>query len=114
MDRKNKLCFYEIIPISPIVVFSVPFAVAGISFSVVLDMLRQADASMLLVGRPPNFGLVGLGFGMFCIAVPSAIYFMIEYYSLSPVAGMVAIVLAGVSLAISLLRVSERHFKLVG
>ena len=100
--------------ISPIVVFSVPFAVVGISFSSVFDMLRQADVSMLLVGRPPDFGLVGLVFGMFFIAIPTAIYFMIEYYSLSPVVGISVIVLAGVSLAISLLRLSERQFRLVG
>jgi len=100
--------------ISPIVVFSVPFAVAGISFSVVFDMLRQADVSMLLVGRTPDFGLVGLIFGMFYIAIPTTIYFMIEHYSLSPVAGMLAIVLVGVSLAISLLRLSERQFRRVG
>jgi hypothetical protein len=100
--------------ISPIVVISVPFAVVGISFSSVFDMLRQADVSMLLVGRPPDFGLGGLVFGMFFIAIPTAIYFMIEHYSLSPVAGMLAIVLAGVFLAISLLRLSERQFRLVG
>jgi hypothetical protein len=100
--------------ISPIVICSVPFAVVGISFSTVFDMLRQADVSMLLVGRPPDFGLVGLGIGMFCIAIPSAIYILIEHYSFSPMAGMLAIVLVGVSLAISLLRLSERQFRLVG
>jgi len=100
--------------ISPIVICSVPFAVVGISFSSIFDMLRQADVSMLLVGRPPDFGLVGLVFGMFCIAIPAAIYFLIEYYSLPPVVGMLAIVLAGVSVAVSLLRLSERQFRLVG
>jgi len=100
--------------ISPIVVCSVPFVVAGISFSAVFDMLRQADVSRLLVGRPPDFGLVGLVFSMFFIAIPTAIYFMIEQYSLSPVAGMLAIVLAGVSLAISLLCLSERQLRRVG
>jgi len=100
--------------ISPIVVCSVPFAVVGISFSVVFDMLRQADVSMLLVGRTPDFGVVGLIFSMFFIAIPTVIYFIIEYYSLSPVAGMLAIILAGVSLAISLLRLSERQFRRVG
>jgi hypothetical protein len=100
--------------INPIVVCSVPFVVVGISLSSVFDMLRQADVSMLLVGRPPDFGLVGLAIGMFCIAIPAAIYFLIEHYSLPPVVGMLAIVLAGVSLAISLLRLSERQFRLVG
>ncbi len=100
--------------ISPIVVCSVPFAVAGISFSSVFDMLRQADVSMLLVGRSPDFELVGLVFGMFCMAIPAAIYFMIEHYSLSPVAGILVILLAGVSVAVSLLRLSERQFKRVG
>lgn len=100
--------------ISPIIVCSVPFAVIGISFSSIFDMLRQSNVSMLLVGRPPDFGLVGLVFGMFCIAIPAAIYFMIEHYSLSPIAGMLAIVLAGVSLAVSLLRLSERQFRRVG
>jgi hypothetical protein len=102
------------VSISPIVVCSVPFAVAGISFSFVFDMLRQADVSMLLVGRPPDFGLVALVFGMFCIAIPTAIFFVIGYYSLSPVAGMLAVILAGASLAISLLRFSERQFRRVG
>ncbi len=100
--------------ISPIVICSVPFVVVGISFSSVFDMLRQADVGMLLVGRPPDFGLVGLAVGMFCMAIPAAIYFLIEHYSLSPVAGMLAIVLAGVILAISLLRLSERKFRRVG
>ncbi|MEA1977569.1 MAG: hypothetical protein U9N80_06680 [Chloroflexota bacterium] len=100
--------------ISPIIVCSVPFVVVGISFSSVFDMLRQADVGMLLVGRPPSIGLVGLAISMFCIAIPSAVYFLTENYSLSPIAGMLAIVLAGVSLAILLLRLSERQFRLVG
>ena len=102
------------VSISPIVVCSIPFAVAGISFSFVFDMLRQANVSMLLVGRPPDFGIVGLVLGMFCIAIPTAMYFIIEYYSLSPVVGMFAIILVGASLVISLLRLSERQFKRVG
>jgi len=100
--------------ISPIVVCSVPFAVVGISFSAVFDILRQADVSMLLVGRPPDFGLVGFVFSMFFIAIPTGIYFMIKHYSLSPVAGILAIVLAGVSLTISLLLLSERQLRRVG
>ncbi len=100
--------------ISPIVVGLVPFVVVGISFSTVFDMLRQADVGMLLVGRPPGFGLVGLAISMFCIAIPSAIYFLTENYSLSPMAGMLAIFLAGISLAALLLRLSERQFRLVG
>lgn len=100
--------------ISPIVVCSIPFVVVGISFSSVFDMLRQADVSMLLVGRPPGFGLFGLVLGMSCIAIPAAIYFMIEHYSLSPVAGILVILLAGVSVAVSLLRLSERQFRRVG
>ena len=100
--------------ISPIVVCSVPFAVVGISFSVVFDMLRQADVSMLLAGRPPDFGLVGLIFSMFFIAVPTVIYFIIGHYLLSPVVGMLAIILVSVSLAISLLCLTERQFRRVG
>jgi hypothetical protein len=100
--------------ISPIVVGSVPFVVVGISFSTVFDMLRQADVGMLLVGRPPDFGLVGLAISMFCIAIPSAIYILTENYSLSPMVGMLAIFLAGISLAALLLRLSERQFRLVG
>ncbi len=100
--------------ISPIVVCSVPFVVVGISFSFVFDMLRQADVSMLLVGRPPDFGLVGLAISLFCIAIPSAIYFLTENYSLSPMVGMLAVVLVGVSVVITLLRLSERQFRLVG
>jgi hypothetical protein len=100
--------------ISPIVVCSVPFAIVGISFSSVFDMLRQADVSMLLVGRPPNFGLVGFVFGMLCIAIPTAISFMIEHYSLSPVVGVLSVILIGVFLAISLLHLSERQFRRVG
>ena len=100
--------------ISPIVVCSVPFAVVGISFSAVFDMLRQADVSMLLVGRPPDFGLVGLVFSMFFIAIPTAIYYIIQHFLLSPVAGLLAIVLVGTSLAISLLCLSERQFRRVG
>ncbi len=100
--------------ISPIVVCSVPFVVVGISFSSVFDMLRQADVGMLLVGRPPDFGLVGLAISLFCIAIPSAIYFLTENYSLSPMVGMLAVVLVGVSVVITLLRLSERQFRLVG
>jgi len=100
--------------ISPIVVCSVPFAVVGISFSSVFDMLRQADVSMLLVGRPPDFGLVGFVFGMLCIAIPTVIYFIIEHYSLSPVVGVPSVILIGVFLAISLLHLSERQFRRVG
>ena len=100
--------------ISLIVVCSVPFAVFGISISSVFDMLRQADVSMLLVGRSPDFGLVGFAFGVFCMAIPAAIYFIIEHYLLSPVAGMLVVVLAGVSIAISLLSLSERQFRRVG
>jgi hypothetical protein len=100
--------------ISPIVVCSVPFAVVIISFSVVFDMLRQADVSILLVGQPPNIGLVGLIFSMFFIATPTVIYFIIGHYLLSPVAGMLVIILVSVFLIISLLRLSERQFRRVG
>ena len=100
--------------ISPIVVCSIPFAVAGIAFSSVFDMLRQADISMLMMERPPDFGLVGLVFGMFCVAVPAVIYFMVERSSLSPLAGTLAIVLTGVSLAISLLHLCGRQFRRAG
>ena len=100
--------------ISPIVVCSVPFTVVGISFSVVFDMLRQANVSMLLVERTPGIGLVGLIFSIFFIAIPTVIYLIIEHYLLSPVAGILVIILVSVFLAISLLRLSERQFRRIG
>ena len=100
--------------ISAIVVCAVPFAVVGISFSSVFDMLRQADVSMLLVGRQPDFGLVGFVFGMLCIAIPTAIYFLVEHYSLSLVVGVPSVILISVFLAVSLLHLSERQSRRVG
>ena len=100
--------------INPIIVFSVPFVIAGISFSSVFDILRQADSNMLLEGRPPDFGLVGLILGLICIAIPSSIYFLIDKYSFLPFAGILATILAGGSAAISLLRLSERQFRRIG
>lgn len=100
--------------VSPLVVCSVPFIVAGISLSFVFDVLRQANVSMLMAGRPPDFGLVGLILGIFFIAIPTAIYFIIEFYSLPQVAGILAVILAGISFASSLLRLCERQFRRIG
>ena len=100
--------------INPIITYSVPFAVVGISFSFIFDMLRQANISMLLGGRSPDFGPVGLVIGMFCIAIPTAIYFVIEYYSLSLTTGIFAVVLASASLAILLLYLSQKRFRRIG
>ena len=100
--------------ISPIVLCSIPFIVIGISFSFIFDMLRQANISILLEGRSPDFGPVGLIIGMFCIAIPTAIYFVIEYYSLSLTTGIFAVVLASASLAILLLHLSEKRYRYIG
>ena len=100
--------------ISPIIVCAVPFAVIGISFSYVFDMLRKSDVSLLLDGRQPYIGPVGLVLCILCIAVPAAINFIIEHNSISPIAGVPAVILIGLFLAISLLHLSESQFRRVG
>lgn len=100
--------------INPIIVCSVPFVVAGISISSIFDILRQADSNMLLEGQPPDSGLLGLILGLICIAIPESIYFLINKFSYLPTVGILATVLVGGSLTISLLRLFERQFKRIG
>lgn len=100
--------------LSIIVGCAVPVVVVGISFAFVFDMLRQSDVSMLLAGRQPAFGAVGLVFGMLCLALPAAINFIIKQYQLSLIVGVPAVILAGVFMAVALLRLSERQFLCVG
>ncbi len=97
--------------INPIIVISVPFVVAGISFSAIFDILLQSNSSMLLEGRPPDFGLVGLILSFICIAIPTSIYFLINKFSILPLVGILATILVGGFLAISLLHLSERQFR---
>ena len=100
--------------ISPIIVCSVPFAVAGISFASIFDILRQSDSNKLLEGRTPDFGLVSLFLRLTCIAVPISIYFLINKFSFLPEVGILTTILAGGSLTITLLRLSEKQFKRIG
>ena len=102
------------ISINPILVFSVPFVVVGISFSFVFDIIRQANVSMLLLGRSPVYGLIGLILAIFFITIPTAIIFVVEYLALSLVVSMLSIVLAEISFAFLLLLLCERQFKRIG
>ena len=102
------------ISINPILVFSVPFIVVGISFSFVFDMLRQSNVSMLLLGQSPGYGLIGLILAIFFITIPIAIFFIVESLALSLVVGMLAIGLVEISLACILLLLCERQFKRIG
>ena len=102
------------ISINPILVFSVPFVVVVISFSFVFDILRQANVSMLLLGRSPFNGFIGLILAIFFIIIPIAIIYMVEYLALSLVVSMLAIGLAEFSLAFLLLLLCERQFKRIG
>ena len=100
--------------INPIIVISVPFVVAGISFSAIFDILLQSNSNMLLEGRPPDFGLVGLILSFICIGIPTSIYFLINKFSILPAVGILATILVGGFLVISLLHLSERQFKRIG
>ena len=100
--------------INPIIVCSVPFLIAGISFSSIFDMLRQSNSNMLLEGRPPDFGLVGLILSFICIGIPTLIYFLTNKFSILPLVGILATILVGGFLVISLLHLSERQFKRIG
>jgi len=100
--------------ISPIIVWAVPFVVAGISFSSVFDILRQSNSNMLLEGRPPDFGLVGLILSFICVGIPTSIYFLINKFSILPLVGILATILVGGFLAISLLHLCERQFNRIG
>ncbi|MEN8173491.1 MAG: hypothetical protein ABFS03_11515 [Chloroflexota bacterium] len=102
------------IPISPIVVYSVPFAAAGIAISFILDMLRKADISLLLIGKTPDFGFPGLILGVFFIAIPAMISMIAVNYALSPMTGMLAVMLLSVPLVILLFHLAERQFRSVG
>ena len=77
-------------------------------------MLRHADINTLLMGHRPDFGLVGFVLAMFFIAIPTTIHFIIGRYLLSPVAGMLVIILTSVSCMILLLHLSKRQFGRVG
>lgn len=100
--------------INPIIVCSVPFVITGISFSSVFDMLRQSNSNMLLEGRPPDFGLVGLILSFICIGIPISIYYLIIKFSILPIVGIMATILVGGFLAISLLHLCERQFRRIG
>jgi hypothetical protein len=100
--------------INPIIVFSVPFVVAGISLSAIFDILRQADSNMLLEGRSPDSGIVGLILGLICIAIPVSIYFLINKFSILPLVGILTTILVGGFLVIVILHLSERQFRRIG
>ena len=100
--------------INPIIVISVPFVVAGISFSAIFDILLQSNSNMLLEGRPPDFGLVGLILGFICIGIPTLICFLTNKFSILPLVGILATILVGGFLAISLLHLCERQFRRIG
>jgi len=100
--------------INPLIVISVPFVITGISFSSVFDILRQSDSNMLLEGRSPDFGLVGLILSFICIGIPTSIYFLTTKFSILPIVGMLATTLVGGFLVISLLHLSERQFRRIG
>ncbi|MCK4490853.1 MAG: hypothetical protein KAU23_11355, partial [Anaerolineales bacterium] len=100
--------------INPIIVISVPFVIAGISFSAIFDILRQSNSNMLQEGRPPDFGLVGLILSFICIGIPTLIYFLTNKFSILPLVGILATILVGGFLAISLLHLCERQFRRIG
>ncbi len=100
--------------INPIIVISVPFVVAGISFSAIFDILRLSDSVLLMEGRPPDFGLVGLILSFICIGIPTSIYFVTNKFSILPLIGILATILVGGFLTISLLHLSERQFRRIG
>jgi hypothetical protein len=100
--------------INPIIVISVPFVVAGISFSAIFDILLQSNSNMLLEGRPPDFGLVGLILSFICIGIPTLICFLTNKFSILPLVGILATILVGGFLAISLLHLCERQFNRIG
>jgi hypothetical protein len=100
--------------INPIVVFSVPFVIAGISFSAIFDILRQCNSNMLQEGRSPDFGLVGLILSFIFIGIPTSINFLINKCSILPLVGSLATVLVGGFLVVLLLRLSEKQFRRIG
>ena len=100
--------------INPIIVISVPFVVAGISFSAIFDILLQSNSNMLLEGRPPDFGLVGLILSFICIGIPTLLCFLTNKFSILPLVGILATILVGGFLAISLLHLCERQFRRIG
>jgi len=100
--------------INPIIVISVPFVIAGISFSAIFDILRQSNSHMLQEGRAPDFGLVGLILSFICIGIPTLIYFLTNKFSILPLVGILATILVGGFLVISLLHLSERQFRRIG
>jgi len=100
--------------INPIIVLSVPFVIAGISLSAIFDILRQSNSNILQEGRSPDFGLVGLILSFICIGIPTLIYFLINKFSILPVVGMLATILLGGFLVISLQHLSERQFRRIG
>ncbi len=95
-------------------VLAVPFVVSGIAFSSTFDMLRGTEASMLLAGRRPDTGMLGLGAGVLCAGLPASIAFFAADHAISPFFALTAVVLTGILLAAGFFRLSERQFRRVG
>jgi hypothetical protein len=95
------------------VVMAVPVIVAGIASSSAYDMLRRSDASMLLAGRQPDFGMLGLASAVLCGASPASIAFFAADHAVSPFLALLAVFLTGIILAAGFLCLSERQLRRV-
>lgn len=100
--------------ISPIVFCMIPFVVVGISLSAILDMLRQSNTRLLLAGRKPLFGPVGLVLGMLCVTLPAIINILIVNIKLSLLVSVLASFLVEIVLVGLLLHLSEAQFRRIG
>jgi hypothetical protein len=98
---------------SPIMLCAVPFTVVGISLSIAYDLLRHANVNLLMDGRRPDFGPVGLILALLCLAVPFGLNYVIEHFRLPLAVGLLAVVAIGAVLAGSLLRICGRQLALI-
>jgi hypothetical protein len=98
---------------SPIMLCAVPFTVVGMSLSTAYDLLRHANVRLLMDGRRPDFGPIGLVLALLCLAIPFGLNYVIEHFRLPLMVGLLAVVAIGTVLSGSLLRICERQFALI-
>lgn len=96
------------------ITLSIPFIVTGLSFSFAFDMLHQADSIILLEGKTPPLGILGLLLSLGIIVIFSVILSLVIKPAFPPLIGVLLLLLVGSSLIMILFHLTKRELKIIG
>lgn len=102
------------VPLPPLLVFSTPVVIAGIALANAIDVLGQKDPTLLLEGRTPDTGMVGLLLSFASLTVPAAIYVLSNALSLLSLFSVSIVLLLGGGMLAVMFRFAGRQFKQLG